>query len=72
MDKQITGAEIVGKFLGSIVIASFIVVAFSLILRMSWNCCVPQVFGGNEITLQQSLSMLGLAWTASAMTRVRV
>jgi hypothetical protein len=64
-------AEVVGKAIGAVTVAAFIVAAFSLTLLASWNRCVPQVLGGSEITLSQSLAMLGVAWTISAATRFR-
>jgi hypothetical protein len=64
-------AEAVGKIIGVVVVAVFIVAAFSLTLLASWNHCVPQVLGGSEITLTQSLAMLGVTWTLSAATRFR-
>lgn len=73
MDTQkVSAAEAFGKFLGSIFVVTFIVVMFSLILLASWNHCVPQVFGGKEITIQQSLSLLGVAWSLGAITRTRL
>jgi hypothetical protein len=64
-------AEVVGKTIGVVVVAAFVVAVFSLTLLASWNHCVPQVLGGSEITLSQSLAMLGVAWTLSAVTRFR-
>jgi ABC-type Na+ efflux pump permease subunit len=62
-------AEVIGKAVGAITVAVIVIAAYSVILLASWNRCVPQVFGGNEITLQQSLAMLGVAWTLSSLTR---
>jgi hypothetical protein len=70
--RKLDAAEAFGKFLGSLFICAVIVAAFSLILLASWNHCVPQVFGGSEITLQQSLSLLGVAWSLCAITRMRL
>lgn len=67
-----SAAELFGKLLGMILVACLIVVTFAVILTLSWNCCVPQLFGGSEIDIRQSFAMLGIVWTASAMTRVRV
>ena len=62
-------AEVIGRAIGAITVAIVVIAAYSLILFASWNRCVPQVFGGSEITLQHSLAALGVAWTLSSITR---
>jgi hypothetical protein len=72
MDTPTTdAAEVIGKAIAAVTMAIVVIAAYSLILLASWNRCVPQVFGGNEITLQQSLAMLGVAWATTAITRRR-
>lgn len=68
---NLTAAEALGRLIGGAIVASAIVIVASLVLLASWNKCAPQVFGASEISLSQSLSMLGVAWTLTAITRLR-
>lgn len=65
-------AEAFGRLLGAGVVSAVVVMFASAVLLTSWNVCVPPVFGFSEINLSQSLAMLGIAWTLTAIARYRI
>jgi hypothetical protein len=67
-----TIAEFIGRVIGACLIGVVILASSATILMASWNNSVPYLFGGSDITIGQSVAMLGIAWTVSAMTRFRL
>lgn len=68
---EITVAEAVGRLIGSAVVGIIAVGLLSLILFVSWNRSIPDVLGGSEITLAQSMYLLGVVWSLSFCTRIK-
>jgi hypothetical protein len=62
-------AASIGRFIGGVIGLAIVVVFCAVSLHVCWNHCIPQVFDGREISLQQSFAMLGVAWTLSAVSR---